>query len=95
MITGSGESHTAYFYKRTNTPARCVPRTGTSMLTVPAREGSSLRHSDMVCSNYFKESIEFALGPVEELAEYVEAVSNKILNSGRPKRERKQRNLDL
>lgn len=92
---GSGESHTAYFYKRTNTPACCVARTGTSMLAVPARAGSLLRHSDVVCSDYFRESIELALGPVEALAEHVESVSNKILNSGRPKRERKQRNLDL
>ena len=65
------------------------------MLAVPAREGSSLRHSDVVCSNYFKESVEFALGPVEELAEHVRGISHKILNAGRPKRERKQRNLNL
>jgi hypothetical protein len=93
--TGSGESHTAYFYKRTNSAAPCAARTGTSLLQVPAREGSQLRHSDVVCSNYFRECIEQALGPAEALAEHVETVSNKILNSGRPKRERKPRNLNL
>lgn len=94
-MTGSGESHTAYFYKRTSSPAPCVARTGTSLLTVPAREASDLRHSDVVCSNYFKESIEHALGPVQTLARHVESVSDQILNAGRPKRERKPRNLNL
>mmetsp|Transcript_11506 Transcript_11506/g.18785 ORF Transcript_11506/g.18785 Transcript_11506/m.18785 type:complete len:392 (+) Transcript_11506:75-1250(+) len=94
-MTGSGESHTAYFYKRTNSPAPLKARAGVSMLQVPPRESSHPEISEVVCSNYFRHSIELALGPVDELSEHVEKVSNKILNSGRPKRERKSRNLNL
>ena len=90
---GSGESHTAYFYKRLSKPARCAARRGTSMLQVPARHGSLLRHKDVVCSDYFRDCIELALGPTDALVAHVEAASDKILNSGRPKRERKQRIL--
>jgi hypothetical protein len=65
------------------------------MLQVPGRTSSQSSLNKVVCSNYFKHSIELALGPVEALVEHVEAVSNKILNSGRPRRERKQRNLNM
>ena len=92
---GSGESHTAYFYKRTNSPAPLKARAGVSMLQVPARESTRPHVSEVVCSNYFRSGIELALGPVNELVQHVDEVSNKILNSGRPKRERKPRNLNL
>lgn len=93
-MTGSGEVHTAYFYQRTNSPAPCQPREGTTIIHVPGIDGLQTG-TDFVCSNYFKECVELALGPVSQLADHVNVISNKILNSGRPKRTRKTRNLSL
>ena len=92
---GSGESHTAYFYKRTSSPASCNPRNGTSLIQVPTREGSNNDVLEFVCSNYFKECIENALKPVDVFSQQVELISNKILNSGRPKRTKKPRKLNI
>mmetsp|Transcript_7722 Transcript_7722/g.11463 ORF Transcript_7722/g.11463 Transcript_7722/m.11463 type:complete len:419 (-) Transcript_7722:36-1292(-) len=92
-MTGSGEKHTAYFYKRTNTPAPCIARPNTSILRIPPRPGSSEQPVDVVCADKFKECIDLAVGPLEECTEYVNAAVNTMISSARPKRERHQRVL--
>mmetsp|Transcript_24351 Transcript_24351/g.35723 ORF Transcript_24351/g.35723 Transcript_24351/m.35723 type:complete len:408 (+) Transcript_24351:29-1252(+) len=93
-MTGSGENHTAYFYKRASRPAPCRARPNTSIVCIPARAGSDEQPIDVVCSDKFKECVTLAVGPLEECAQYVRTVADTMINAERPKRERRQRVLD-
>lgn len=97
FLLGSGENHTAYFYQRINRPAPCTVRPNTTMLTIPARLSPDEQEDEIVvCSNKFLHCIELAIGSVESLQAYVNDVNASVLESGRPKRERKPRTfLDL
>lgn len=95
-MTGSGENHTAYFYKRNNTPAPCRARPNTTLYRIPPRPSSTSSDGEevgelVVCSNKFLNCIQLAVGPLESCQAYVNDVTSSILQSGRPKRERKPR----
>jgi hypothetical protein len=92
---GSGENHTAYFYKRLSTPAPRTARPGTSLITLPARPSAQGGRREapltVVCSDKFKHCVELAAGDVLACQQYVSGVTDDMINAERPKRERKQR----
>jgi hypothetical protein len=95
-MTGSGEIHTCYFYKRSNTPAPCKARPNTTLISIPPRVGSNdPENLTVVCADAFTESILLAVGNLDNFKTYVRSVANKMISSGRPVRERKPRVLDF
>ena len=95
-MTGSGENHTAYFYKRLSRPAPCVARPGTTLIELPARtnrRGQEAPPKTMVCSDKFRQCVELACGDAADCQRYVNGVANDMINAARPKRDRKPRKL--
>lgn len=92
---GSGEGHTAYFYKRSNSPP--VLRNGPEIQSVvlPKREGfAGERDVTVTCDVAFAECVQQAVGPIEGLREFaVQVVSDTLLSEDRPKRERRPRRI--
>lgn len=92
-MTGSGEGHTCYFYKRTSTPKPLKVRSGTSIIHIPAREGFDEEACDVVCADKFKPCVSLAVGDFNTYKAGVAAQAEEMMNSGRPKRIRKPRVL--
>eukprot|EP00607_Mallomonas_marina_P010014 CAMPEP_0182422864 /NCGR_PEP_ID=MMETSP1167-20130531/8682_1 /TAXON_ID=2988 /ORGANISM="Mallomonas Sp, Strain CCMP3275" /LENGTH=472 /DNA_ID=CAMNT_0024601297 /DNA_START=33 /DNA_END=1451 /DNA_ORIENTATION=+ len=105
---GSGEVHTAYFYKRILPPSLSLslslpsaPPTGTSFLTLPGRKENNEQDERVVCDDMFLSTVTLAAGREREnerergreLAEHCSRLVQSFLNEGRPKRERKSRNI--
>lgn len=93
---GSGEGHMAYFYKRTNKPPKLTAseRAIYKSLRLPARPGFAEETHDVLCDAAFEKCAKLAVGEVSDLAAYAAHVVDKeLLNSDRPKRERKPTRL--
>lgn len=92
---GSGEIHTAYFYKRANQPASLRAKPGVSIITLKGRDhvpGDSANET-IACDDLFKKSVLLAAGSAEDAAEDVKNAVETLTASGRPVRERKPRVL--
>eukprot|EP01039_Chlorochromonas_danica_P006633 gene6633-7326_t len=94
---GSGENHMAYFYERimdeegTSTRNKLPPRKA-DRVTLPGR--CALEEDVQVyCDPAFTKAVQLAAGPLDELADHVQEVTNAFMNAARPKRERKARQL--
>lgn len=100
-MTGSGEGHTAYFYKRNNTPPALSPKerkngtATTKLLALPARPDHPEDPAggwNVHCDLAFYECCRLAAGlDSSELIEHVNRGVEEHLGAERPKRERKQR----
>eukprot|EP01041_Mallomonas_annulata_P012339 gene12339-25963_t len=98
---GSGEVHTAYFYKRLPTPpppsllADNLPDDAV-IITLPARSRiAGDTELSVACASVFKNAIELAVGPIAALAAHANALSQAHLAEGRPTRTRKPRVLAI
>ena len=103
---GSGESHMAYVYRRTNAPmaeATAAQQPNLKRLLLPARPGftgagagagaGGRAEADVTvwCDKAFYATAKLAVGPVEALRAHTAGVVDVLLNSAKPKRERRQR----
>lgn len=88
---GSGEVHTCYFYRRTNTPRRATD--ADNKISIPARPHFEETDIEVVCDPCFAAAVTLAIGDVSILKEHVDEIAKKHMESSRPKRERKPRVL--
>jgi len=89
---GSSEGHMAYFYRRTNEPPKltAAERAVYKNLRMPARPGFGEKTEEVLCDAAFEKCARLAVGPVSDLAAFAAyVVDTELLNSERPKRERK------
>ncbi len=88
IFSGSGEGHTAYFYKRIGTIPSTPVLSNQKSLTIPKRTNFRLAESDteVYCDELFYEPAKQATQEVEILAETVKIAIDEHLNSGRSKR---------
>ena len=86
-MLGSGESHTAYFYKRSNAQAQIEP--SMKKIILPGRTQLNEEDIEVVCDPLFLEPIRLAVGPHEKFKSHVNATMSKVFNADRPRRERK------
>jgi len=90
---GSGENHTAYFYKRINREGihslvGSAP-TGTTKITIKARPGFAEKDVDVACSDCYVRAVKAAVGDVRKLEKSTREKVKAHMNAERPKRERK------
>lgn len=92
---GSGEIHTAYFYKRANDPSPLREKAGVSIITINGRDHvkEDARTERIACDNLFKDSVLLAAGSAQDAVENVQAAVETLTASGRPVRERRVRVL--
>lgn len=91
---GSGEIHTAYFYKRANNPSKMKARTGVSLVKLQPRAHVKADVEETIaCDDIFKESVLLAAGSAQDAVENVRTAVETLTASGRPVRERKPRVL--
>lgn len=93
---GSGENHMAYFYER------IMDEEGTSTRKLVSRKADKVilpgrcaleEDVEVYCDPVFTKAVQLAAGPLDELADHVQEVTNAFMNASRPKRERKPRQL--
>jgi hypothetical protein len=92
---GSGEIHTAYFYKRASTPATLKQKPGVSIISLKGRDHVSgdAKEEQIACDNSFKESVLLAAGSSMDAAANIKTAVETLTAAGRPTRERKPRVL--
>jgi len=92
---GSGESHMAYFYKRTNaamSSAAAERQPNLKKLTLPQRPGFDEEDETVFCDKAFMQCAKLAVGPVKALGEHAAVIVDTMLTT-KPKRERKLRQV--
>ena len=89
MIPGSGENHTAYFYKRSSDRSQEEP--SMTKISLPGRKHLQEEDLEVVCDPLFLEPIRQAIGPLSKFMSDVDMLMTKIFNAERPKRVRKAR----
>ena len=87
QLPGSGENHTAYIYKRANTPRKVS--TKDNKIIIPKREGYDESDEEVVCDKLFEEAALLAVGDIAHLYDHVKAISSDHLCERRPTRVRK------
>jgi hypothetical protein len=95
---GSGEGHTAYFYRRTNNaPKLKESDSGASgkytKVKLPARPGFDEKDTSVLCDKLFADCVRTAAGSVEALMAEADKVVDETLNANRPKRDRRPKNV--
>lgn len=93
---GSGEGHTAYFYRRTNSAPKLSPGETADKYTkvkLSARPGMNEKDIQVLCDKLFADCVELAAGDVEALQAKADLVVDETLNAVRPRRERRPRNV--
>jgi hypothetical protein len=92
---GSGEGHTAYFYKRTNKPPALRNSPEIQSVVLPKRDGFvGEKDVTVTCDAAFLECVELAVGPIEQLRDFsAQVVNDTLLSEDRPKRERRPRRI--
>ena len=93
FLTGSGENHTAYFYRRNNTPPAISPEM--TLLRLPGRVELNEKDVEVVCDPLFSRPIELLTGNPTALLDDVKNIVRHHLEDERPKRTRKPRVLAL
>jgi len=91
---GSGESHMAYVYRRTNTPmteTAAAQQPNLKRLVCPRRPGFDEQDQNVWSDKAFYQTAKLAVGPVDALRTHCAGVVDVLLNSAKPKRERKPR----
>lgn len=92
-MLGSGESHTAYFYKRANSPPT-TPSNSLKKLLLPPRSNFSEEALEVYCDNAFYDASKLAVELKKDaLQQHVTDVVIQYQDSARPKRERKPTKL--
>jgi len=92
---GSGESHMAYFYKRTNAPMSSTAaesQPNLKKLTLPQRPGFDEEDDTVFCDKAFMLCAKLAVGPVKALADHAAVVVDAMLHT-KTKRVRKVRQV--
>lgn len=90
---GSGEVHTAYFYKRILTESPAVPRNAIKVV-IPRRPGFvGEKDVEVVCAEAFVDAVKLAVGPLSALKQHVKKIADANMSAERPKRERRPRVL--
>ena len=79
FIVGSGQSFTAYFYKRIGAKA-LIPGDADN---IPAKGNSA----EFRCDPMYRAAVELALGPKAELQNHANEIVHAFLSSGRPTRD--------
>lgn len=93
---GSGEGHTAYFYRRSNSaPKLSAAQTADKYTKVKlaARPGMAEKDVNVLCDKLFADCVKLAAGDVEALQAEADKVVDETLNATRPKRDRRPRNV--
>lgn len=85
---GSGEIHTAYFYRRTNIPRSIDFEVDNPMILPNALSGKS--DETIVCDKIFQRAVELVIGDLSEYHKHVSALTSEHLNSSRPRRSNKK-----
>jgi len=86
---GSGENHTAYFYKRIMRETPDIPRNALKVL-IPRRPGFvGEKDVEVVCAQAFEKAVRLAVGPLSALKEHVKKIAEENMSADRPKRERR------
>lgn len=95
LLSGSGEIHTAYFYKRSSKPHPLREKSGVSIIELEARPGveDDKPLERIACDDLFKESVLLAAGPANTAEQNVTEAVKTLISCSRPIRERKQRVL--
>jgi hypothetical protein len=83
---GSGEGHTAYFYKRTNIAREA--NDDDLKVMIPGRESYGEEDVHVVCDPLFSDAVRLAVGDKTELHRIVQGQSTEAMGSGRPQRTR-------
>ena len=92
LVAGSGEGHTAYFYKRTIPLVRAPA--GEPKVALKKRAGiAGETDQEVSCDAAFAEAVALAAGPVAAVRAKAEALVAEHLSSNRPKRDRRPRRL--
>jgi hypothetical protein len=97
-MAGSGEIHTAYFYRRANSPSELVAKPGVSLIKLRGRAHVPQDKAEeaIACADLFKRSVLLAAGAKEDgIIEDTQAAVATLISGSRPKRERKPRVLAL
>ena len=104
-MTGSGEGHTAYFYRRLDrslprrvkgAPPPQVAQGHMCAITLPARSGFDQRGETeevIYCDNTFRDCVLLSISDLDSYRRDVKVSAEAMLTAGRPKRERKPRTL--
>ena len=93
---GSGESHMAYVYRRTNNPMSetlAAAQPNLKRLVLPCRPGFTEVDESVYCDKAFYMAAKLAVGSVATLHQHCAGVVDVLLNSAKPKRDRKARVL--
>jgi len=94
---GSGENHMCYFYKRLEippTPKTLTAGSGACVIEIPARPGREWEGSQrVVCANMFKSAVVDAVNDLDVLRASAAATVRSFLDSSRPARTRRQRDI--
>lgn len=92
MLSGSGEGHTAYFYKRLKVQGTYDDRK-TPIVSIPGRKGfkdevTGEEEADVqvYCDPAFLEGVKSAVGKVIRLRKETEVLMSNHMAEGRPKR---------
>jgi hypothetical protein len=93
---GSGENHMAYFYRRLSKAPKLTAGARSSLREVifPARPGFTEKTTTILVDAAFEKCVKLAVGDIAPLEKYATLiVDTQLLNSERPKRDRKPARL--
>jgi len=92
-MTGSGESHTAYFYKRSNRPGvhelKGPAPAGCVKVTIPPRSGFAEKAVTVACAACYEKAVRAAVGDSGALLREAAVTVQSHFDEGRPSRDRK------
>lgn len=88
---GSGEGHTAYFYKRTNQPPVTSARVDQALpqVLIPARLGFDEEDELVYCDPAFHTAVTDAVGKLDVFRAKTHELLQRHLSAGRPVRSRR------